>query len=154
MVFEFSIEDYTMMKLALEQAKIAAEMDEVPIGAVIAIGGEVIAKAHNLRHTSNLATRHAEIIAIEKANKKLKNWRLTQANLYVTIEPCLMCAGAIYNSRISKVIFGARDFRGGACGTCFDVLKDKSLNHHCEIQGGLLEDEAVEQMKKFFKLKR
>lgn len=150
----FSDIDYYMMKLALEESKRAFKKDEVPIGAVVAKGKEVISIAHNLRHSTNIATRHAEIIAIENANKILGNWRLTGCTLYVTIEPCSMCAGAIYNSRIERLIYGAKDFRGGACGTCFDVLSSPSINHHCKVFGGLMEEEALHQIQSFFKIKR
>lgn len=150
-------QEYTheyFMRLALEEAKKAFALDEVPIGAVIVRQNEVIARAHNLKHNLNMATKHAEIIAIEKASQKINNWRLTDCRLYVTIEPCSMCAGAIYSARIDTVIFGGRDFRGGACGTTINVLTNPAINHKTDIIAGVLEDESVELMRLFFKRKR
>ena len=142
------------MRLAIEEAKKAYALDEVPIGAVIVRNDEVIARAHNLKHTMNMATRHAEIIAIEEASQKINNWRLTDAILYVTIEPCSMCAGAVYSARIKTVVYGGRDFRGGACGTTIDVLDNPAINHKTETVSGILEEECVEIMRSFFKQKR
>lgn len=142
------------MRMAIEEAKKAYELDEVPIGAVIVRDEEVIARAHNLKHTLNMATRHAEIIAIEEASQKINNWRLTDSILYVTIEPCSMCAGAIYSARIKTVVYGGRDFRGGACGTTIDVLDNPAINHKTETVSGVLEEECVEIMRSFFKQKR
>ena len=142
------------MGLALEEARKAFELDEVPIGAVIVYQNQVIARAHNLKHNLNMATKHAEIIAIEKASQKINNWRLTDCRLYVTIEPCSMCAGAIYSARIDTVVFGGYDFRGGACGTTINVLANPAINHRSNIIAGVLEEQCVELMQLFFKRKR
>ncbi|MBO5927369.1 MAG: nucleoside deaminase [Clostridia bacterium] len=146
------IEKY--MRLALKQAQKAEKLDEVPIGAIIVLNGKVIAKGHNLTEKTQIATRHAEIIAIEKACKKLKSWRLDGAELFVTIEPCPMCAGAIANARIKKVYFGAYEPKSGSAESKFNVLSDSGLNHKVEFQGGILEKECREIIKNYFKLKR
>ena len=146
------IEKY--MRLALKQAQKAEKLDEVPIGAIIVLNGKVIAKGHNLTEKTQIATRHAEIIAIEKACKKLKSWRLENAEIFVTIEPCPMCAGAIANARIKKVYFGAYEPKSGSAESKFNVLGDSGLNHKVEFQGGILEKECREIIKNYFKQKR
>lgn len=146
------IEKY--MRLALKQAQKAEKLDEVPIGAIIVLNGKVIAKGHNLTEKTQIATRHAEIIAIEKACKKLKSWRLDGAELFVTIEPCPMCAGAIANARIKKVYFGAYEPKSGSAESKFNVLSESGLNHKVEFQGGILEKECREIIKNYFKQKR
>ena len=142
------------MKLALSEAKKALKKDEVPIGAVIVKDGVIIAKAHNRVETLNRATAHAEILAIEKANKKLGGWRLDGAELYVTIEPCAMCAGAIANARIAKVIFGAYEEKSGCAQSKFPVLTDSGLNHSVEFLGGVMQEECSSIIKNYFKQKR
>ena len=142
------------MRLAIKQAQKAEKLDEVPIGAIIVLNGKVIAKGHNLTEKTQIATRHAEIIAIEKACKKLKSWRLDGAELFVTIEPCPMCAGAIANARIKKVYFGAYEPKSGSAESKFNVLSDSGLNHKVEFQGGILEKECREIIKNYFKQKR
>ena len=142
------------MKLAIKQAEKAYLLDEVPIGAVIVLGDKVIAKAFNKVEKSQIATRHAEIIAIEKACKKLKSWRLDGAEMYVTLEPCPMCAGAIVNARIKKVIFGAYETKSGSAESKFDILKNSGLNHKTEFIGGVLEEECAMLLKNYFKEKR
>ncbi|MGV8145985.1 MAG: tRNA adenosine(34) deaminase TadA [Alkaliphilus sp.] len=139
------------MEIALEEAKKAYNKEEVPIGAVITLGDEVIAKAHNLREISKRATAHAELLAINEACKIRGDWRLTDCNLYVTIEPCPMCAGAIILSRIEKVIIGAMDYKSGACGSVMNLLENDKLNHQAEIITGVLEYECSEIMKSFFR---
>lgn len=142
------------MSLALKEANKAKEIDEVPIGCVIVFNGKVIAKGHNLRETSLDPTTHAEIVAIRKASKKLKNWRLEDCDIYVTVEPCIMCAGAIILSRIKRVIYGAKDLKGGGFGSSINVLDAKGINHHPEIVSGILEKECSEIISNYFKEKR
>ena len=142
------------MKLAIEQAKKAKLKDEVPVGAVIVLNGKIIARAHNLMEKTQVSTRHAEIIAIERACKKLKSWRLDGAELYVTVEPCPMCAGAIVNSRIKKVVFGAYEKKSGSAISKFNILTDSGLNHKTEFIGGVMEDECANLIKEYFKEKR
>ena len=125
----------------------------MPVGAVIVRGGEIIARAHNERETGKDATRHAEIIAIEEACKALGGWRLIGCDMYVTLEPCPMCAGAIVNARVVRVVYGARDLRAGAFGSVLN-LNEYPLNHKPEIVGGVLEDECLAPIRDFFKKKR
>lgn len=139
------------MLLAINEAKKAFKKKEVPIGAIIVKDNEVIAKAHNLRESSKNAISHAEILAIEKACKSLKGWRLTGCTLYVTIEPCSMCAGAILQSRIDKVVIGAMDPKAGACGSLLNLLNNSKFNHQSEVITGVLEEECSQLMKDFFK---
>ena len=141
------------MTAALELAKKAAKKDEVPVGAVIVHNGAVIAKAYNLRETRRSPLAHAEIIAIEKAARKLHGWRLSGCTLYVTLEPCPMCAGAIVNSRIDEVVFGAYDPKAGACGTLYNLTEGR-LNHRPKVTGGVLEEESVAVLKDYFRAKR
>lgn len=136
---------------AIKQAKLAESYGEVPIGAVITLDGEVIARSHNLRETSQTATAHAEILAIEEACKKLGSWRLEGATLYVTLEPCPMCAGAIIMSRIDKVIYGAQDPKGGCAGTLMNLLQDDRFNHQCEVIPGVLQETCGNLLSNFFK---
>ena len=145
--------DVEYMREAIAEAKKAAEIGEVPVGAVIVRDGEIIARAHNERETGKDATRHAEIIAIEKACKALGGWRLIGCDMYVTLEPCPMCAGAIVNARIVRVVYGARDLRAGAFGSVLN-LNEYPLNHKPEIVGGVLEDECLAPIRDFFKKKR
>ena len=142
------------MELALEEAKLAAIQDEVPIGCVIVKDDIVIAKAHNLRETNNDPLGHAETLAIKRASEVLNDWQLVDCELYVTIEPCIMCAGAIIQSRIKKVIYGAPDLKGGAFGSSINVLDAQNINHRPEIVKGVLEKECVEIIKNYFKSKR
>ncbi len=142
------------MKLAIKQALKAEKLDEVPIGAVIVKDGKVIARAHNLMEKTQLATAHAEILAINKACKKLKSWRLDGAEIYVTIEPCAMCAGAIVNARIKKVYFGAYEKKSGCAESKYSVLTDSGLNHKTEFVGGLEQETCANIIKNYFKGKR
>lgn len=141
------------MLLALNEAKKAKLIDEVPIGAVIVKDGKVIAKAHNLCEKNANPTHHAELLAINKAFKKLNTNRLTGCELYVTLEPCPMCAGAIINSKVSKVIFGAFDLKGGAVSSRVDLF-NKGFNHKPEVYEGICEKECAEILTEFFKNKR
>lgn len=138
------------MREALKQAKIAYESREVPIGAVITRKGEIISKAYNRREIGKNALFHAETEAIYKACETLNGWRLWECELYVTLEPCPMCAGAIINARIPKVYFGAYDQKNGACGSYINLLNMQN-NFRPEVQGGILEDECTDLIKQFFK---
>ena len=142
------------MLLALKEAKKAEEIDEVPIGCVIVKDDKVIARGHNVRETSKKAIGHAEIIAINKANKKLGAWRLDECDIYVTLEPCLMCAGAIIQARIKNVYFGASDLKGGAFGSSINILEAKNINHHPNIVKGVLLEECSSIISNYFKKKR
>ncbi len=139
------------MKEALKEAKKAYNKLEVPVGAVIVKDGQIIARAHNLKETKYDTTKHAEILAIQKASKKLNSWRLIDCEMYVTLEPCSMCAGALINSRIKKVYIGASDKKTGAVGSVFNLLEDYTFNHKVEYQKGVLQDECENILKDFFK---
>lgn len=142
------------MKEAIKMAKKAKELDEVPIGAVIVQNGKIIARACNLMEKKKSATAHAEILAIEKACKKVGDWRLNGCELYVTIEPCAMCAGAIVNARIDKVFFGAYETKSGCAQSKFPVLTESGLNHVTEFVGGIEENTCSDLIKNYFKEKR
>ena len=143
-------QDEMYMRLALEQAKIAASQDETPIGAVLVWDGEVVASAYNRRELDKRATAPAEILAIEEACRKLGGWRLHKATLYVTLEPCPMCAGAIINARIKRVVYGAPDRKAGCCGSVTDLFRER-FNHHPEVCGGVLAEESAALLTSFFK---
>ena len=145
--------DELYMTEALQLAKRAEEIDEVPVGALIVHNGEVIARAYNTRETSKCATHHAELLAIEEACRVLGGWRLPNTTLYVTMEPCCMCAGAIVNARIPRVVFGTHDVRFGAFGSRVDLTK-LELNHTPEVVGGVLEDETRTVLTEYFRRKR
>lgn len=138
------------MKQAIKEAKKAYEKEEVPVGAVIVKDGKIIARGHNLKETKLNTIKHAEIIAIEKASKKLSGWRLENCDLYVTLEPCAMCAGAIINSRIRKVYIGTDDEKTGACGSVLNLFEYK-FNHKVEVEKGILKQECKEILQRFFK---
>ena len=142
------------MKIAIEEAQRAFQEDEIPIGALIIKDSEIISKAHNTNRAENDPTKHAEMTAIQIASKALNNERLTNCDLYVTKEPCAMCAGAIIHARIKRVIIAATDEKYGACGTKLLVCGNPELNHIPEIIFGILEQEAVQLLKDFFKEKR
>lgn len=139
------------MKEALKEAKKAYKKLEVPVGAIIVKNGEIIARAHNLKEEKNDTTKHAEIIAIQKASKALKAWRLEECELYVTLEPCSMCAGAIINSRIKKVYIGTKDPKAGACGSILNLFEDYKFNHKVEYQTNIMQKECEKILKEFFK---
>ncbi len=139
------------MMEALKEAKKAFELGEIPIGAVIVKDEEIIARGHNLREVTKDPTAHAEIIAIRRASEVLGGWRLTNCDLYVTIEPCPMCAGAIMMSRINKLFIGSMDPKGGAAGSLYNIVNDDRLNHRTEIIYDVLRDECSSIMKEFFK---
>jgi len=142
------------MGLALKQALKAYALDEVPVGAVVVAEGKVIAAAHNLTRTRQDPSAHAELLAIRKAAKKLGRWRLNDCRLYVTLEPCAMCAGAIVWSRIARVVYGAKDPKAGACGSVLMVAAHGQLNHRASLASGVLARESSELLVKFFKAKR
>lgn len=139
------------MKEALKEAKKAYDKLEVPVGAVIVKDGKIIARAHNLKETKNDTTYHAEILVIQKASKKLKAWRLEDCEMYITLEPCTMCAGAIINSRIKKVYIGTRDPKTGACGSVLNIFDDYTFNHKVEYEIGIMQKECEKILKDFFK---
>jgi len=147
-VFE---KDRTYMRAALCEAEKAAQLGEVPIGAVIVYQDEIIACAHNLRETTQNATTHAELLAIQQACEKAGSWRLEDMTLYVTLEPCPMCAGAILQSRIPRVVYGARDVKGGAVDSLYRLLNDARFNHECEVVEGILADECGTILTQFFR---
>ena len=142
------------MKKAIKEAKKAELIDEVPIGCVIVCNDKIIARGHNVRETKKTPLGHAEIIAIDKASKKLGRWRLEDCDIYITLEPCIMCSGAIIQSRIKRIYFGARDYKGGALGSSIDVLTASNINHHPEVYPGILEDECSSIITNYFKHKR
>lgn len=146
-------EDEKYMRACLDLARQAAEIDEVPVGAIVVKDGEIIAKAYNTREHTKCATHHAEILAIEEACGRLGGWRLVGSTLYVTMEPCAMCAGAIINARLPRVVYGAPDIRFGAFGSLLD-LSILPLNHRPVICGGVLGEEAREMLSSYFKKKR
>jgi len=142
------------MKSAIKEAQKALALDEVPIGAVIVVGGKIIARAHNAMEKTKLATAHAEILCINKASKKFKSWRIENAEMYVTVEPCAMCAGAIVNARINKVYFGAFEHKSGCAVSKYPILTDAGLNHSTEFVGGVEEETCANLLKNYFKGKR
>ena len=146
--------DEKYMKMAYQEALKAAEEDEVPIGCVIERDGKVLSKAHNRKEEKQNAVRHAEIEAIEKAVKKLGTWHMEDCELYVTLEPCLMCAGAIVNSRITKVYYATRDPKGGAFKSVIDLDELKGINHHPDWEEGLMREECSKLLKDYFRKKR
>ena len=142
------------MKIALEEAQAAYSAGEVPVGAVLVHDGQILSRAHNLPITMNDPSAHAELLALRQAAQMLGNYRLGGAELYVTLEPCIMCAGAIVQARLARVIFGARDPKCGAVTSLYNILNDERLNHQVEITQGILQDECGEIMSRFFRQKR
>ncbi len=142
------------MRLALREAERALEHDDVPIGAVIVRGGEVLAGAHNERELRGDPTAHAEVLALREAARLDGSWRVLDAILYVTLEPCAMCAGALVLARLPRVVYGARDPKAGACGSVLDVLGEPRLNHRPEVAGGLLAEECGALLSAFFAARR
>lgn len=146
--------DTAFMREALRQAKKAYAAEEVPVGAVVVRGGRVIAKAYNQVEMLKDATAHAEMLALTQAEAAVGDWRLTDCDLYVTKEPCVMCAGALVHARIHRVIFGCADERGGAAGSIINVLQMPTLNHRCDISSGVLQNDCAAILQDFFKQKR
>ena len=149
----FPRDDY-FMRLALREAERALEHEDVPIGAVVVREGEILAAAHNERELRQDPTAHAEVIALREASHALGSWRVLDAVLYVTLEPCAMCAGAIVLARVPRVVYAARDPKAGACGSVLDVLAEPRLNHRPEVAGGLLAEEAADLLGSFFASRR
>jgi len=143
--------DEYYMREAIKEAEKAKAIDEVPIGAVIVLNGEIIARAHNLRETKQSAVAHAELLVIDQACNKVGSWRLEEATLYVTLEPCPMCSGAIILSRIKRVVYGASDPKGGCAGTFMNLLQDERFNHQSEVTSGIMADTCGEMLSAFFK---
>lgn len=143
--------DLEFMKYAMEEAKKAAGLGEVPIGAVIVYQNEIIARAHNLRETTQNAVTHAELMAIQQACEAIGSWRLEETTLYVTLEPCPMCAGAILQSRIPRVVYGARDIKAGCVDSLYRLLNDARFNHECDVTEGILADECGQMLTDFFR---
>jgi tRNA(adenine34) deaminase len=143
--------DYKYMQMAVDEAMKAQALGEVPIGAIIVHDDKVIARAHNLRETTQNAVTHAELSAIQDACNVLGSWRLEETTLYVTLEPCPMCAGAILQSRIPRVVYGARDSKGGCVDSLYRLLNDPRFNHECEVTEGVLGNECGEMLTSFFK---
>lgn len=159
-------DDERFMRLALEQARNAAEAGEVPVGAIVVYqpmdkatrkplaDPEVIARASNLRETTNRAFAHAEFLAMQQAMEALDRWRLTDCTVYVTLEPCVMCAGLMQQARVARCVFGAYDGKGGAAGSLYAINEDERLNHRFEVVGGVLEEECAGFLRDFFKSRR
>jgi tRNA(adenine34) deaminase len=146
--------DEKWMQIAINESSAAKNNDEVPVGAVIVRNGKLIAQAHNQPISLNDPTAHAEILAIKKAAKKEKNYRLVGATLYVTLEPCLMCVGALMHARLERIVFGAKNTKNGFCGSLIDITNDKQFNHRVIVDGGTLEEQCQEILKSFFRLRR
>ena len=146
--------DESMMQHAIALAKLAEAIDEVPIGAVVFQDDELIGEGYNRKEVDNDPTAHAEMIAIADAARTLNRWRLQDCTLVVTLEPCPMCAGAVVNARMKRVVFGATDQKSGACRTLYELCDDPRLNHRCEITSGVLEEECLDLLQNFFKAKR
>lgn len=142
------------MREAVRQARLAEKHGEVPVGAVVVRDGKIIARAGNKKERSGDATMHAEMLAVKKAQKAVGDWRLNDCEIYVTMEPCAMCAGALINARMGKIVFGAFDIRFGCCGSIMNLPADPRFNHRCGVTGGILEEECSSMLTNFFKAKR
>jgi tRNA(adenine34) deaminase len=150
----WSEQDIAGMRAALEQATLASSAQEVPVGAVVVVNGEVVGAGHNRSIADADPSGHAEIVALREACRSVSNHRLSGATLYVTLEPCVMCVGALVQARVGRVVFGAYDDKAGALGTATDLSDSKALNHRFEINGGLLAEECAAMLKDFFALRR
>lgn len=149
------MDDVYYMELALAEARRAAELGEIPIGAVLVDSeGEVVSSAHNMRETWQDGTAHAEVIVIQDACKKLGRWRLSGCTLYVTVEPCPMCSGAIVNSRVDRVVYGCPDVKAGGAESIFNIITNPNLNHCAQVTSGIREEECAQVMKDFFRRRR
>jgi len=146
--------DETFMREALAMAKLAAEAGEVPVGAVLVREGAVVGRGYNRPVTGKDPTAHAEVLALRDAAEQIGNYRLGECELYVTLEPCAMCAGAIMHARVSRVVFGATDPKSGACGSVVDLFAENRLNHHATVTGGVMAEEAASLLQEFFGARR
>jgi len=146
--------DIFYMRAALSEAEAAYAEGEVPVGAILVSGGRVIARAHNVKEASGDPTGHAELLALRAGAREIGNWRLSDATLYATKEPCIMCAGAMVNARLGKLVYGCNDEKGGAVESLYALLSDRRLNHQVVVVSGILEDECAEILKRFFREKR
>lgn len=146
--------DIHFMKMALEEANLAFAAGEVPVGSILVRGNRIIAKTHNDKEQANDPTRHAELLAIKSGARVIGNWRLTDATLYATKEPCIMCAGAMVNARLGRLVYGCKDEKGGAVDSLYTLLSDRRLNHQVEVISGVLEAECADILKRFFREKR
>jgi tRNA(adenine34) deaminase len=149
-----TVDDDALMALALEDARAAAALDEVPVGAVVSRDGVVLARAHNRRELDEDPTAHAEILAVREAARRLGSWRLEGCAIHVTLEPCFMCAGALVNARVARLVYGATDPKAGAVGSLADVVRDPRLNHRMEVRAGVLAEDCGRVLKDFFARKR
>jgi len=149
-VDELASDEYFMNE-AIKEALKAYEKGEIPVGAVVVINGQIVSRAHNIKETTNDPTSHAEILAIREAGRALGAWRLTEATIYVTKEPCIMCSGAIVNARIKRLVYGCDDKKGGGALSLYKIVQDSRLNHQVEVKRGVLEEECSLLLKKFFK---
>jgi tRNA(adenine34) deaminase len=149
-----SVVDQGFMQAALEQAQLAAVAGEAPVGAVLVSGGEIVAAGHNRSVSDNDPSAHAEIVVLREAGKRLGNYRLVDATLYVTLEPCAMCVGAIVQARIARLVFGAYDQKAGALGSAIDLSDSRAFNHRFEIQGGMLAEDCTAILQEFFAARR
>ncbi len=147
-------DDERFMRMALREAQAAADHGEVPVGAVIVRAGKVIGKAHNMRETLHDPTAHAEMIAVTQAAEALCAWRLEGSTIYVTLEPCCMCSGAMVLARIERLVYGTADPKAGACGTLYNIVRDERLNHRLEVTAGVLADESRALLQEFFRTRR
>lgn len=147
---ELASDEYFMNE-AIKEALKAYKKGEIPVGAVVVVNGEIVSRAHNIKETTNDPTSHAEILAIREAGRALGAWRLTEATIYVTKEPCIMCSGAIVNARIKRLVYGCDDKKGGGALSLYKIVQDSRLNHQVEVKRGVLEAECISLLKKFFK---
>ena len=148
------MDDILYMKEALKEAEKAMQSGEIPVGAVMVLGGEIIGRGSNTRSLEGSPFGHAELRAMEDASKELKSWRFDGCTLYVTLEPCVMCAGAMVQSRLGRLVFGARDPKAGAVGSLYNIVEDPRMYHKCLVRSGILDEECAELLRKFFQKKR
>ena len=148
------MDDLFYMKEALKEARSALGIGEIPVGAVVVKNGEIIGRGHNTRSTGNSPFDHAEIAAMKDAAQKLNNWRFDGATIYVTLEPCVMCAGAIVQCRVSRIVYGAKDPKAGAAGSLYNIPNDPRMYHQCEVTSGVMKQECAEILQNFFEKKR
>jgi len=148
------INDEKWMQIAIREANLAKNKGEVPVGAIIILNNRIIAKAHNSPISKNDPTAHAEVLAIRNASKKLQNYRLPETTLYVTLEPCAMCLGAMIHARINRIVFGASDPKNGVCGSSVNLISEVFFNHKIIVKGGILEQDCKKILQSFFKLRR